>query len=146
VGTVLTTPVAFAVMASEVFGAGWVPELLLNRWFQLALIAPVMCYAGWPIHRIGWLSNANWLRRFTAPPLPTAPPAPSDLAVSIETGHDTEAEPDTVTDPVCGMRVDPTRAAATAERGGIRYWFCSTGCRDAFLAGCETTSSPATAG
>ena len=56
VGAVLTAPVLFAVMAHEVFGAGWVPGLLLNRWWQLALIAPVMVYTGAPIHRTGWLA------------------------------------------------------------------------------------------
>ncbi len=56
VGAVLTAPVLFAVMAQEVFGAGWIPALLLNHWWQLALIAPVMLYTGWPVHRIGWLT------------------------------------------------------------------------------------------
>ncbi|MEU7864446.1 heavy metal translocating P-type ATPase [Nonomuraea sp. NPDC049141] len=56
IGAVLTLPVAFVVMAHELFGAGWIPEFLLNRWVQLALIAPVMFYTGWPIHRVGWLA------------------------------------------------------------------------------------------
>ena len=55
-GAVLTAPVFFAVMAHEVFGAGWVPSLLLNRWWQLALITPVMAFVGWPVHRTGWLA------------------------------------------------------------------------------------------
>jgi Cu+-exporting ATPase len=59
VGAILTLPVLFAVMAHEVFGAGWVPAVLLNHWFQLALITPVMFYTGWPIHRIGWLALAH---------------------------------------------------------------------------------------
>jgi Cu+-exporting ATPase len=59
VGAVLTLPVLFAVMAHELFGAGWVPALLLNHWFQLALITPVMLYTGWPIHRTGWLTLAH---------------------------------------------------------------------------------------
>jgi Cu+-exporting ATPase len=59
VGAVLTAPVLFAVMAHEVFGADWVPGLLLNRWLQLVLITPVMVYSGWPIHRIGWLALAH---------------------------------------------------------------------------------------
>lgn len=50
VGAVLTIPVLFAVMAHELFGADWVPALLLNHWLQLALITPVMVYTGWPIH------------------------------------------------------------------------------------------------
>ncbi|HXF57422.1 MAG TPA: heavy metal translocating P-type ATPase [Actinomycetota bacterium] len=53
VGAVLTAPVAAAVMAAEAFGVE-VPALLLNRWFQLALVTPVFVYAGWPIHTVGW--------------------------------------------------------------------------------------------
>jgi Cu+-exporting ATPase len=59
VGTVLTLPVLFAVMAHELFRAGWVPGLLTQPWFQLALITPVMFYTGWPIHRSGWLALAH---------------------------------------------------------------------------------------
>jgi Cu+-exporting ATPase len=59
VGAVLTAPVLFAVMATEVFDANWVPDLLMNRWVQLAFIAPVMLYTGWPIHRTGWLTLSN---------------------------------------------------------------------------------------
>jgi len=54
VGAVLTAPVLFAVMATELFHADWVPEPLMNQWLQLALIAPVMVYTGWPIHSVGW--------------------------------------------------------------------------------------------
>ncbi|MFF0431621.1 heavy metal translocating P-type ATPase [Streptomyces sp. NPDC004327] len=56
VGAVLTAPVLFAVMAHEVFGADWVPGWMLNHWFQLALITPVMLYTGWPVHSTGWLA------------------------------------------------------------------------------------------
>jgi YHS domain-containing protein len=35
-------------------------------------------------------------------------------------------------DPVCGMEVDPDRAAATAEYQGETYYFCSPGCKAAF--------------
>src|SRR5215207_11082214 len=59
IGAVLTAPVLFAVMAHELFGAGWVPGALLNHWLQLALITPVMFYTGWPIHRTGWLALAH---------------------------------------------------------------------------------------
>jgi len=54
----LTTPVLFAAMADS-FGAGWVPSLLLNHWWQLTLISPVMLVAGAPIHRAGWLALAH---------------------------------------------------------------------------------------
>ena len=36
-------------------------------------------------------------------------------------------------DPVCGMEVDPSGAAATAVHDGTTYYFCATGCRDAFV-------------
>jgi Cu+-exporting ATPase len=52
VGAVLTGPVVAAVMATA-FGVR-VPELLMNRWVQLVLIAPVFLYTGWPIHTVGW--------------------------------------------------------------------------------------------
>lgn len=55
VGALLSLPVVVAVMLHEVFGVD-VPGLLLNRWWQFALITPVMFYTGWPIHRTGWLA------------------------------------------------------------------------------------------
>jgi P-type Cu+ transporter len=58
IGTVLTAPVLYAVMAQPL-GDRWVPAVLLNHWVQLALITPVMFYVGWPIHRTGWLALAH---------------------------------------------------------------------------------------
>jgi P-type Cu+ transporter len=55
VGAILTTPVLVAVMATNFFNATWIPEWLMDPWVQLAFIAPVMLYTGWPIHRTGWL-------------------------------------------------------------------------------------------
>ncbi len=42
------------------------------------------------------------------------------------------------TDPVCGMTVDPARAAGSAVREGRTYFFCSTQC--------SASSSPIRAG
>jgi len=56
VGAVLTFPVVFAMMAHEFFHPAWLPQFLMNHWLQLALIAPVMFYSGWPVHRTGWLT------------------------------------------------------------------------------------------
>ena len=56
VGAVLTIPVLFGVMAKDFFHATWLPSLLTNPWFALALITPVFVYTGWPIHRTGWLA------------------------------------------------------------------------------------------
>ncbi|MFY9268919.1 MAG: YHS domain-containing protein [Candidatus Manganitrophaceae bacterium] len=35
-------------------------------------------------------------------------------------------------DPVCGMLVDPQRAAGSLIHGGKRYYFCSPTCRAKF--------------
>jgi P-type Cu+ transporter len=56
IGAVLTLPVFVPVMLHELFGVGGIPSPLLNHWFQLALITPVMVYTGWPIHVTGWLT------------------------------------------------------------------------------------------
>ena len=39
-----------------------------------------------------------------------------------------------VIDPVCGMAVDPSTAAAETCHEGVRVFFCAEGCRDAFIA------------
>ena len=41
-------------------------------------------------------------------------------------------------DPVCGMMVDTRAAAAEFSYDGTEYYFCSTACRDAFVADPET--------
>lgn len=35
-------------------------------------------------------------------------------------------------DPVCGMPVEESKAAAKAEHKGKTYYFCATGCKKAF--------------
>ncbi len=56
VGAILTVPVLYAVMVGDFVSEDLVPGFLMERWVQLALIAPVMLYTGWPIHRTGWLT------------------------------------------------------------------------------------------
>lgn len=46
----------------------------------------------------------------------------------------TYAERHPIKDPICGMTVDPARAAATSVRDGQRYYFCSLGCQRKFEA------------
>jgi xanthine dehydrogenase accessory factor len=40
----------------------------------------------------------------------------------------------TATDPVCGMAVATVDASLHVDHGGRRYWFCGSGCRNAFVA------------
>ncbi len=46
-------------------------------------------------------------------------------------------------DPICGMTVDPEKAAAVIERDAERFYFCSTHCRDEFVRGKEGMDAPA---
>jgi len=39
---------------------------------------------------------------------------------------------DRAIDPVCGMTVVKASAAATYDYKGTKYFFCSTGCKEAF--------------
>lgn len=50
-----------------------------------------------------------------------------------------------VTDPICGMSIDPAKAAGTSERDGETYYFCSLGCKEKFDAATpESNNSSAT--
>ena len=51
--------------------------------------------------------------------------------------HDATAK-DEQRDPVCGMTVDPARAAATLVHAGRTFYFCSTRCHAKFAAAPET--------
>jgi len=49
---------------------------------------------------------------------------------------------ETITDPVCGMKVKPERAAGTVEHKGKTYYFCSKGCVQKFSAEPEKYLDP----
>ena len=46
-------------------------------------------------------------------------------------------------DPICGMEVDE-KTALSVEHEGKKYYFCSPGCRDKFLAEKGLLLSPST--
>jgi Cu+-exporting ATPase len=39
---------------------------------------------------------------------------------------------DTVTDPVCGMKIDPAKAVGSSTYEGKKYYFCARGCETKF--------------
>jgi P-type Cu+ transporter len=63
--------------------------------------------------------------------------------------HTAYAAPATVTDPVCGMTVDPAKSTHRHAHDGHDYFFCCAGCRGKFAADPEKylhlTTSPAAA-
>lgn len=48
-----------------------------------------------------------------------------------------------VTDPVCGMKLDPV-GAVSVDHGGATYWFCEQACAETFRGDPDrwTTSAP----
>ena len=50
------------------------------------------------------------------------------------TGHGHGGRAERVTDPVCGMSVDPATARHRVEHAGREYFFCGPRCRERFLA------------
>jgi Cu+-exporting ATPase len=50
---------------------------------------------------------------------------------------------ETVRDPVCGMRVSPSEAAAAVPHGGTLHYFCSTGCAEKFRSTPDRYLAPA---
>jgi len=71
-------------------------------------------------------------RRASQPP----PAAESGVPAVTEGGGAATGGPtdEVVVDPFCGMRLRKSEAAASAEVGGVTYWFCLADHRDAFLA------------
>jgi YHS domain-containing protein len=63
--------------------------------------------------------------------------------VSRPTPAPAQPTPVMATDPVCGMRVSPTTAAASESFDGETYYFCSTSCQDRFKERPEDYVAPA---
>ena len=57
-------------------------------------------------------------------------------------GHPAIAAANLVTDPVCGMRVDPATSKHRIEHAGTTFHFCSAGCRTKFEADPGSISQP----
>ncbi len=54
-----------------------------------------------------------------------------------------ETKAATVTDPVCGMQIDPAKAFSKTEYKGTTYYFCSDYCKKTFDANPEAVLSKA---
>jgi Cu+-exporting ATPase len=55
-------------------------------------------------------------------------------SLAMKTTETSKTLKQSVVDPVCGMKVDPTRTHLMATHEGCTYYFCAEGCRKAFEA------------
>src|SRR5262249_36870864 len=94
-------------------------------------LSPAIAAAAMALSSLSVVGNANRLRRYHPAPLP---PAGSGFRVDAEPQVETpaSAEPALVTDPVCGMTVDPATAAEHRGTGPDTVYFCSAGCAAAY--------------
>jgi P-type Cu+ transporter len=61
---------------------------------------------------------------------------------NVSDTHPTARAKTLATDPVCGMKVDPSVAADSYEYNGVAYYFCSTPCLAKFKADPESFDTP----
>ena len=98
-------------------------------------LSPVIA-AAMALSSVTVVTNANRLRRWHHAPMP--PAAAAGIEPQVETAAEAPDSADraaTVTDPVCGMRIETDTAAGKRSTGSATVYFCSAHCAAAFHPG-----------
>ncbi|HSJ51967.1 MAG TPA: heavy metal translocating P-type ATPase [Actinomycetota bacterium] len=99
------------------------------------LLSPMIAAAAMALSSLSVVGNANRLRTYRAPALPAAGTPVDRVDVEVHEHEERKEQTvETVRDPVCGMDIDPSTAAGTADHNGQTYYFCSDSCRARFVA------------
>jgi Cu+-exporting ATPase len=97
-------------------------------------LSPILAAAAMALSSLSVVGNANRLRRYHPAPLP--PAGRVDAEPRVETPGSRagagQAGVAPVTDPVCGMTVNPATAPEHRGTGPGTVYFCSAGCAAAF--------------
>jgi uncharacterized membrane protein YraQ (UPF0718 family) len=128
----ITLPLLMIYRRYYGFGSAW--RLLVLLWFTMSVGGFIVDEL---FHAVGLAPTSHHVRVLDGQFPLGATLVLNVLATAVLLGtwwlaRRPSASPLVAIDPVCGMAVDTTSAAASSERDGVTYFFCSLGCRDRF--------------